>query len=565
MQALIDAMLEEGVVTPKQLEAAKREAQVKGDSLIKVLRDSGALPEDYYLRKMAEFLGVEYREALTNVRVPPRFVERVPLGYARAHSVIALEERDGRVVVATSEPLEPEVMDELEGMLECEVEMVLAPKAEIADLINHSYVRARSVEHMLEDLREEEILAAVEEIDEAEDVLNVAQRAPIIRLVNMIFFEALRMRASDIHLQPYEDKLQVRYRIDGILHDTQVIPKKVQEAVISRIKIMGKMDIAERRLPQDGRTTIKVGDAEIDVRISSVPTQYGERIVMRLLDKSARLYELDELGLDPKNHRLMDSLIHMSHGILFITGPTGSGKTTTLYAILKRINTLEKNILTLEDPIEYNIRHISQIQVSTKKGLTFATGLRSLLRQDPDIMMVGEVRDVETARIAVQSALTGHLVLSTLHTNDAPSAITRLLDIGIEPYLVSSSVIGVVAQRLVRRICERCKYQYEPREEELLRIGIKPEDVPGGKLWRGRGCSHCLGTGYWGRTGIFEILVVDDDIRSLIVKRAGSNTIKQLAVEKKGMKTLRMDGAQKVLAGITTPQEVLRVTQLDIF
>ena len=548
-----------------ELDAAKREAQVKGDSLIKVLRDEGILPEDYYLRKMAEFLGIEYRPTLTNIQVPKEFVDKVPLGYARAHAVIGLEKKDGLIVVAMAEPLEPEVMDELEGMLGCEVEMVLAPRAEIADLINHSYVRARSVEHMLEDLREDEILAEVEQLDEAEDVLNVAQRAPIIRLVNMIFFEALRMRASDIHLQPYEDKLQVRYRIDGILHDTQVIPKKVQEAVISRIKIMGKMDIAERRLPQDGRTSIKVGDAEIDVRISSVPTQYGERIVMRLLDKSARLYELDELGLDPKNLRLMDALIHMSHGILFVTGPTGSGKTTTLYAILKRINTLQKNILTLEDPIEYNIRHISQIQVSTKKGLTFATGLRSLLRQDPDIMMVGEVRDVETARIAVQSALTGHLVLSTLHTNDAPSAITRLLDIGVEPYLVSSSVIGVIAQRLVRKICERCRQEYKPREEELLRIGLKPEQVKDGVLWRGKGCSHCLGTGYWGRTGIFEILVVDDDIRSLIMKRAGSNTIKQLAVEKKGMKTLRMDGAQKVLEGITTPEEVLRVTQLDVF
>jgi len=565
MDALIEAMLQDGVMNEKQLDAAKREAQVKGDSLIKVLRDEGILPEDYYLRKMAEFLGIEYRPTLTNIQVPKEFVDKVPLGYARAHAVIGLEKKDGLIVVAMAEPLEPEVMDELEGMLGCEVEMVLAPRAEIADLINHSYVRARSVEHMLEDLREDEILAEVEQLDEAEDVLNVAQRAPIIRLVNMIFFEALRMRASDIHLQPYEDKLQVRYRIDGILHDTQVIPKKVQEAVISRIKIMGKMDIAERRLPQDGRTSIKVGDAEIDVRISSVPTQYGERIVMRLLDKSARLYELDELGLDPKNLRLMDALIHMSHGILFVTGPTGSGKTTTLYAILKRINTLQKNILTLEDPIEYNIRHISQIQVSTKKGLTFATGLRSLLRQDPDIMMVGEVRDVETARIAVQSALTGHLVLSTLHTNDAPSAITRLLDIGVEPYLVSSSVIGVIAQRLVRKICERCRQEYKPREEELLRIGLKPEQVKDGVLWRGKGCSHCLGTGYWGRTGIFEILVVDDDIRSLIMKRAGSNTIKQLAVEKKGMKTLRMDGAQKVLEGITTPEEVLRVTQLDVF
>jgi len=523
------------------------------------------LPEDVYLEKMSEVLDIPFDKTLANVQVPERFVDLVPLQFARTQNIIGIGERDGVMRVATCEPLNPEVIDEVEGMIREEVELVLAPRAEIADLINHSYVRARSVEHMLEDLKEEDILAMVEKLDESEDVLNIAYKAPIVKLVNMIFFEALRMRASDIHLQPYEDKLQVRYRIDGILHDTQVIPKKVQEAVISRVKIMGKMDIAERRLPQDGRTTVKVSDTEVDVRISSVPTSYGERIVLRLLDKSARLYELHELGFDERNLYLVDRLIHMSHGIIFVTGPTGSGKTTTLYAMLQRINSLEKNILTIEDPIEYNIRHISQIQVSSKKGLTFATGLRSLLRQDPDIMMVGEVRDAETARIAVQSALTGHLVFSTLHTNDAPGAITRMLDIGIEPYLVSSSIVGVMAQRLVRLICERCKVQYEPTDEELREVGIEPSSLQEKRLWRGKGCSHCLGTGYWDRTAIFEVLVMDDDIREMVLRRASSNEIKQVAVEKKGMKTLRMDGASKVLQGLTTPEEVMRVTQLDIF
>ncbi len=564
MESLIQDMLESGVITQKQLEQARQEARVKGDSTLRVLRDSGAIPEETYLSRMSEALGIPYEKTFSNVNVPDRFVDLVPLQYARTHSVIAVSETDGVMRVATSEPLSPEVMDEVEGMVGMEVEPVLVPRAEVADLINHSYVRARSVEHMLEELKEEDILAEVARLDESEDVLNIAYKAPIVKLVNMLFFEALRMRASDIHLQPYEDKLQVRYRIDGILHDTQVVPKKVQEAVVSRIKIMGRMDIAERRLPQDGRTSIKVGDADVDVRISSVPTSYGERIVMRLLDKSARLYGLHELGLAERDRELLDRLIHMSHGILFVTGPTGSGKTTTLYAMLQKINTLEKNILTIEDPIEYNIRHISQIQVSPKKGLSFATGLRSLLRQDPDIMMVGEVRDVETARIAVQSALTGHLVFSTLHTNDAPGAVTRMLDIGVEPYLVSSSLIGVIAQRLVRVICDRCRERYRPTEEELTRIGLSMADVPEGGLWRGKGCSHCLGTGYWDRTAIFEILVIDDAVRELVLGRAGANQIKEVAV-KNGMRTLRMDGARKVILGETTPQEVLRVTQLDVF
>ncbi|MCX7703991.1 MAG: type II secretion system ATPase GspE [Planctomycetota bacterium] len=563
-EALLQEFLKEGVISEKQLAQARQEAHIKGEPVIRVLREEGALPEDAYLEKMSSILKIPYDRTLANVQVPERFVDLVPLQFARMQNIIGIEERGNVMRVATCEPLAPEIIDEVEGMLRMEVEILLAPRAEIADLINHSYVRARSVDHMLEDLKEEDIIAMVEKLDESEDVLNIAYKAPIVKLVNMLFFEALRMRASDIHLQPYEDKLQVRYRIDGILHDTQVIPKKVQDAVISRIKIMGKMDIAERRLPQDGRTTVKVSDTEVDVRISSVPTSYGERIVLRLLDKSARLYELHELGLDERNLHLVDRLIHMSHGIIFVTGPTGSGKTTTLYAMLQRINSLEKNILTIEDPIEYNIRHISQIQVSPKKGLTFATGLRSLLRQDPNIMMVGEVRDVETARIAVQSALTGHLVFSTLHTNDAPGAITRMLDIGVEPYLVSSSLIGVMAQRLVRMICPRCKVEHRYTDEQLAEIGIDPKTVGTKPLFRGKGCSHCLGTGYWDRTAIFEVLIVDDDIRDMVLRRSSSNEIKQVAVSK-GMRTLRMDGARKVLEGLSTPEEVMRVTQLDIF
>jgi general secretion pathway protein E len=372
------------------------------------------------------------------------------------------------------------------------------------------------------------------------------------------------MRASDIHIQPYEEKLQIRYRIDGVLHDVLTPPKQVQEAIISRVKVMGRMDIAERRMPQDGRATIRVADAEVDLRISSVPTNYGERIVLRLLDKSARLYALEELGLSDDGQDLMAELIRYSHAIIFVTGPTGSGKTTTLYAVLNRLNSKEKNVITIEDPIEYHLKGISQIQVATKKGLTFAEGLRSLLRQDPDVMMVGEVRDKETATIAIQSALTGHLVFSTLHTNDASGAVTRMLDLGVEPYLVSSTVQAALAQRLVRLICPHCRVSYKPSVEELGEVGLTFDDIPSGLLYKGERCGKCMDTGYLGRTGIFELLLAEDNVRTQIMRREGASFIKKNAVDR-GLITLRMDGAKKVAKGLTTVEEVIKVTQMDVF
>ena len=341
-------------------------------------------------------------------------------------------------------------------------------------------------------------------------------------------------------------------------------PKKIQDAVISRIKIMGRMDIAERRLPQDGGCAVKLGDSDVDIRISSVPTIYGERIVMRLLDKSARLYDLEELGLEGQDMDVFKKFVDASHGIVLVTGPTGSGKTTSLYAALKKINTIEYNVMTIEDPIEYHLPGISQIEVNHKKGLNFASGLRSIVRQDPDIIFVGEIRDLDTAAIAIQAALTGHLVFSTLHTNDAPGAITRLLDLGVEPYLVSSSVLGVIAQRLVRLICKQCKTEYEPSESELAGIGVKLKDVPGGKLWKGKGCPYCLNSGYSDRSAIFEIFSIDDHVREQTMAHVGSTVIKADAI-KRGMRTLRMDGARKVMQGKTTPEEVLRMTQMDTF
>jgi general secretion pathway protein E len=402
------------------------------------------------------------------------------------------------------------------------------------------------------------------EVEGSQDLLDIANKAPIIKLVNMILFQALKMRASDVHIQPYEDKLQVRYRIDGILYDMMAPPKKIQDAVLSRIKIMGKMDIAERRLPQDGGANVKLGDSDVDIRISSVPTIYGERIVMRLLDKGARLYDLGELGLEGSESELFKRLVDASHGIVLVTGPTGSGKTTSLYAALKTINTIEFNVMTIEDPIEYHLPGISQIEVNSKKGLTFGAGLRSIVRQDPDIIFVGEIRDQETATIAIQAALTGHLVFSTLHTNDAPGAVTRLLDLGVEPYLVASSVIGVIAQRLVRMICKQCRTEYEPTEREAMGIGLTLKDIPRQTLWKGKGCPYCLNSGYHDRSAIFEIFTVDDMVRDQTMRRIGSTFIKSDAI-KRGMRTLRMDGARKVLAGKTTPEEVLRVTQMDTF
>ncbi|HCW43681.1 MAG TPA: type II secretion system protein GspE, partial [Planctomycetes bacterium] len=446
------------------------------------------------------------------------------------------------------------------------IEPVISTRSEITALINRAYQKSSAdVDELLEGLDDDELIGIAAEIDETEDVLDIANKAPIIKLMNTIMFEAQKNRASDIHLQPFADRLQVRYRIDGILYDTKVIPKKIQDALVSRVKVMGKMDIAERRLPQDGRTSVKIGDSDLDLRISSVPTSYGERIVFRLLDKSARLYTLKEIGLDDRNYQLLDKLVNSSHGVLLVTGPTGSGKSTTLYAALAEMDSQELNIITIEDPIEYNIDAISQIQVSNKKGLTFASGLRSLMRQDPDVMMVGEIRDMETAGIAVQASNTGHLVFSTLHTNDSAGAVNRMIDLGVEPYLVSSSLIGVVAQRLVRVICPRCKESYEPEAGQLKTLGLTREDLLEGLLYRGRGCDACLGRGYYDRTAIYEILTMNETIRDQIISRTSASVIKQTAVETGHLRTLRMDGARKVAQGITTVDEVFRVTQMDVF
>jgi general secretion pathway protein E len=561
-------LVDEGLLDEGRLDECFEIEAETGETLDRLLIQKGYLTEKDALRVFGQVLGIPVKETLKGEDVPADFVNTVPVHFARNYNLVALDRVNGSMHVATCSPLDTYPMDDLASMLACEVDPVLAPRTEITDLINKAYKRkADVVDEALSGLEGDDVVGLTQDIELSEDILDVANKAPVIKLVNMILFQALKMRASDIHIQPYEERVQVRYRIDGILYDMEAPPKKVQEAIISRVKVMGKMDIAERRLPQDGRATIKIGDSEVDVRISSVPTSNGERIVMRLLDLSSSLYELEELGLDQYTTDTFNKYIHYTHGIIFVTGPTGSGKTTTLYAALQRISSSQKNVITIEDPIEYHLDAISQIQVSEKKGLTFASGLRALVRQDPDIMMVGEVRDEETARIATQSALTGHLVFSTLHTNDAPGAVARMLNFGVEPYLVASSVLLVVAQRLVRLVCPECREDYSPSAQEVRRLAelrLTPDQLPDGKLRRGRGCPNCFQTGYTGRSGIYEMLAVDDTVKEQIMGQVSASDIKRSAVQR-GFRTLRMDGANKLTEGITTIEEVLRVTQLDVF
>ena len=452
------------------------------------------------------------------------------------------------------------LLDVVSRFLRRPVKPILARPAHVHAAINAAYQeRQGQTQRLLDTLDRESVLSALEQLSSHEDLLDTENRAPVVQLVNLILFDAIKARASDVHVQPREDEVVVRFRIDGVLFDTFHLPKILQEEILSRIKIIGRMNIAEKRLPQDGRATVEMGDRLIDLRIASLPSSHGERIVLRLLDKSARLYTLDELGMDSARLDVFRRLICLEHGMILVTGPTGSGKSTTLYAALQAINTIDRNVLTLEDPIEYQLEGVSQTQVNEKKGLTFAKGLRNVLRQDPDIIMVGEIRDQETAVMAIQSALTGHLVFSTLHTNDAASAVTRLLDLGIEPYLLASSLSAVLAQRLVRRICPECVEPYVPDQSEVRSLGLADGGEPVPTLWRGRGCDSCRRSGYRERLGVFELLLVNDAVRIQIQSRANATDIRNTAVAN-GTKLLHEDCREKLLAGKTTAEEVARIS-----
>jgi general secretion pathway protein E len=506
-----------------------------------------------------ELAGVEFASTLSGYAPLADFVAEVPITFARRHRVLAVANPTGQAMLAIGDPASLEQLQVIGRLLNRPLWPLLAPADAVLAAINEAYQqRTGQAQAMIQSLDRTQVLQELRQMSALrEDLLDNASRAPVIKLVNVILFEAVKAGASDVHVQPYEDRLVVRTRIDGVLYDSFELPRSVQEEVLSRVKVMGRMNIAEKRLAQDGRATVQVGDRVVDLRIASLPTSFGERLVIRLLDKSARLYELSDLGMDPATLDRFSKLISAEHGLILVTGPTGSGKSTTLYAALQQLNSKEKNVITLEDPIEYQLKGISQTQVSDKKGMTFASGLRSVLRQDPDVIMVGEIRDRETATMAIQSALTGHLVFSTLHTNDAASAVTRLLDLGIEPYLVASSVLAVLAQRLVRRVCRECAQAYTPGLSELRWLDAGAEPAAGMRI--AAGCAGCRHTGYRGRQGIFELLVVDEPIRRLIQSRATASEIKS-AARRAGARTLREDGIEKILAGITTTSEVERVT-----
>jgi general secretion pathway protein E len=521
------------------------------------MSDTALSESDLRLQTMAESLGLSFLHGVGERPPSAAFLKKIPIRFARQHCLLGLADEEATLPVLIGKVESWPLLDVVSRWLNRPVMPLLARSAHVVAAINTAYQQLESqTQDLVETLDRDAVMADLEKFIPREDLLDTHERAPVIRLVNMIFFDAVKARASDIHIQPSEEELIVRFRIDGVLFDTFQLPKKLQDEVVSRVKIIGRMNIAEKRIPQDGRATVQMGDRLIDLRIASLPSSHGERIVLRLLDKSARLYTLDQLGMDRGNLEKFRDLVHLEHGLILVTGPTGSGKSTTLYAALQAINTIDRNALTLEDPIEYQLEGISQTQINEKKGLTFARGLRHILRQDPDIIMVGEIRDQETAIMAIQAALTGHMVFSTLHTNDAAGAITRLLDLGIEPYLVASSLIAVLAQRLVRKNCPQCAASLIPPEEELLRIGL-PVNTQG-DFKKGFGCDFCRQSGYHERIGLFELLTVEPSIRKLIQDRANATTIRE-AASSLGMRLLRDDGIGKVLVGRTTIDEVARV------
>ncbi len=549
-------------VPEETLAEAVREFRGNGAGLLDILLQKKAITETGFLEAMSAHFHLPFCEELPTDQMNTDFTGRIPIHYLKRFRMVPLETPQG-AVIAVNDPANFQPVDDLRNLLgwkDCRT--VLATQNAIQAAINLAYDLSRNTaKEFFEEMSDESTDRIISEIEETGDLLDETSDAPIIKLVNLLLSGAIRDRASDIHIEPYQSALKIRYRIDGILYDILSLPRRIQSPLTSRVKIMARLNIAEKRLPQDGRIEIKVADRSVDIRVSVIPTAFGERVVLRLLDKSGAMLKLSDLGMDGKNITLFNKLIKSPYGILLVTGPTGSGKTTTLYAALSTINNPEINIITIEDPIEYQIEGIGQIQVNPKIDLNFATGLRSIVRQDPDVILVGEIRDRETAEIAIQSSLTGHLVFSTLHTNDAASAVTRLIDMGIEAFLVTSSVLAIIAQRLVRVLCPKCKEAYVPDEESLANAGISRDLLAEHVLYRKKGCHACMKTGYRGRTAIFEIMLLEDDIKHLILKTSDSNQINDLAL-RHGMTNLLHDGAQKVLAGITTIEEVFRVTRI---
>ncbi|MEA2021335.1 MAG: type II secretion system ATPase GspE [Candidatus Caldatribacteriota bacterium] len=557
-QRIGDILLKQGLINNHQLEEAIK-VQNTGDrrKLGKILVEQGDLSREQ-LNEVLEYIYETEFIDLSNYIIDPDVISIIPEKIALQYKLIPISRSNGELTIAMANPLDVYAIDFVKSHSKIKkIKSVMASEEDISTAIS-SYYELGEYEDIIEKYSAGLTLRTDEEEEDLKKIESLSKEAPIIQLVNILIVQGVKDRASDIHVEPNESGLIIRFRIDGILHDVKTLPNKIKSAIISRIKILSKMDIAERRLPQDGRFQIKFGSREVDLRVSSLPTVFGEKIVLRLLDKSKGLIKLDNIGFLPKQLEDFRSIINHSYGIILITGPTGSGKSTTLYAVLNEIDSKNKNVITVEDPVEYKLKRVNQVQIKSKINLTFANTLRSILRQDPDIIMVGEIRDSETAQIAVQAALTGHLVFSTLHTNDAASTLTRLIDMQVEPFLISSSIVGVIAQRLVRVICKNCKEEYTPSEEIIDMLSREKDIDRNIKLYRGKGCPLCKNTGYYGRTSIFEMILLDEEIRSLIISKASSSAIKEVAL-KKGMKTLRASGLEKVIKGITTIEEVLRV------
>jgi len=558
--SIVEVLLEKGLITTDHLREAMELRKKEGVRLDRALVKLGYVPEGTLLKITSEQLSIPMID-LSDVTIDIETLRSLPAKLIYRKNLVPISRQNGTLTVATSDPFDLYAFDELRLLTGLAIQPVLATEEDIAKVIKANYgVAGDTIDEMMTATGDDDVKAIGDASAETEDLLEMAQEASVIKLVNEVFLEAVSERASDIHIEPYEKTLKIRYRIDGVLHEAAMPPQlsRFQAAIISRIKILSNLNIAEKRLPQDGRIKFQVGARQVDVRVSVIPMLFGEGIVMRLLDKATVLYSLPQLGMAEDTFAVFRQLIERPHGIILVTGPTGSGKTTTLYAALKDIVKPEVKVLTVEDPVEYHLDGVNQIQVSPKIGMTFARGLRAILRHDPDAVMIGEIRDLETAEAAIQASLTGHLVLSTLHTNDACSAPMRLLDMGLEPFLVTSTLIAAMAQRLVRTICQECKEPYEPDRERL------PADFvlePGARLWRGRGCRKCRDTGFRGRTGLFELLVLDDDLREKIMARAPTGQVVHVAV-RNGLRVLREDGWIKVRAGITTPQEVMRSTKV---
>ena len=563
---LCQILLRQGHLHEDQVEEAVELQKIRPKRIGETLMDLGYLEEDHLLEALSEQFGIPFERDIKG-QVDPSLTTRVPIHFIREYEMVPYKQNGTAYYVALHDPVNLLPLDDLRLLLGGPVEPVICRKADIQAVIDGYFdQQGENAANMIDSIvlgEDDDENAHAFDLNETDrDLLDLANEAPIIKLINLLISGAVKERASDIHIEPFEREIVVRYRIDGVLYQKLTAPKSQQPAVVSRIKIMARLNIAEHRLPQDGRIKIRLSGKEIDIRVSVIPVQHGERVVMRILEKGSFLFGLEELGMGSHDYRLVDKLLRSSHGIMLVTGPTGSGKSTTLYACLQRVLSSDINVITVEDPVEYQMPGVGQIEVKPKIGLTFAHALRSILRQDPDVILVGEIRDQETADMAVHASLTGHLVFSTLHTNDSAGAVTRLINMGIEPFLVTSSTLAMMAQRLMRCICDQCKEPYEPELESLLELGLSEEEAKGKIAYRGRGCDRCQGRGYYGRTGIFELLVMTPQIQNLVLQGADSNQVKREA-KKNGMRTLREDGASKVFQGISTIEEVLRVTRDD--